>query len=196
MSGAYHYNSYPWHDDDKVLMARLLAEGLSRADIAAQLPIRNGIRPTRNAVIGKMERWGISNGAGPKPANPSRRPRKKKIALAPVGQEPRPKAAGPSLPAIRPEPIPEPPEPILFAEARPEEITIEPASDGLRPGGMAVLALRWEECKWPIGDPRIPGFSFCCAPRVEGRPYCQHHIFESAAEPGTKVGWWRPKGRR
>ena len=30
-------------------------------------------------------------------------------------------------------------------------------------------------CCWPIGDPKLPGFSFCGTSIVPGRPYCEEH---------------------
>ena len=30
-------------------------------------------------------------------------------------------------------------------------------------------------CCWPIGDPKLPGFSFCGTPIIPGRPYCEEH---------------------
>ena len=30
-------------------------------------------------------------------------------------------------------------------------------------------------CCWPIGDPKLPGFSFCGTSIMPGRPYCKEH---------------------
>ena len=30
-------------------------------------------------------------------------------------------------------------------------------------------------CCWPIGDPKLPGFSFCGTSIMPGRPYCEQH---------------------
>ena len=30
-------------------------------------------------------------------------------------------------------------------------------------------------CCWPIGDPKLPGFSFCGTRIIPGRPYCEEH---------------------
>ncbi len=38
-----------------------------------------------------------------------------------------------------------------------------------------LLELESDECRWPIGDPRKPGFHFCGAQQVLGRPYCIEH---------------------
>jgi len=39
----------------------------------------------------------------------------------------------------------------------------------------AVRAIKFEECRWPIGDPRAADFRFCGATRDNGGPYCAHH---------------------
>lgn len=46
--------------------------------------------------------------------------------------------------------------------------------------GKAVLALKNQHCKWPIGDPVKEDFHFCSAPRVDmSRPYCREHTASS-----------------
>ncbi|MFM9941150.1 MAG: GcrA family cell cycle regulator [Hyphomicrobiaceae bacterium] len=35
--------------------------------------------------------------------------------------------------------------------------------------------LEASDCRWPIGDPRHPGFHFCGARQAAGRPYCIEH---------------------
>ncbi len=43
------------------------------------------------------------------------------------------------------------------------------------PGGVkSLLALSPSGCRWPIGDPQDPGFSFCGAER-DGCAYCANH---------------------
>jgi hypothetical protein len=32
-------------------------------------------------------------------------------------------------------------------------------------------------CAWPVGDPKLPGFTFCGAPIARsGLPYCAEHM--------------------
>jgi hypothetical protein len=38
-----------------------------------------------------------------------------------------------------------------------------------------ITNLEASDCRWPIGDPRQPGFHFCGAQQVLGRPYCIEH---------------------
>jgi hypothetical protein len=38
-----------------------------------------------------------------------------------------------------------------------------------------IANLEANDCRWPFGDPRQPGFHFCGAPQQAGRPYCAAH---------------------
>jgi GcrA cell cycle regulator len=38
-----------------------------------------------------------------------------------------------------------------------------------------MVNLRDRMCRWPEGDPKEPGFSFCGEECVTGLPYCDHH---------------------
>ena len=42
---------------------------------------------------------------------------------------------------------------------------------------IALRDVEWSRnrCCWPIGDPKLPGFSFCCTSIIPGRPYCEKH---------------------
>src|SRR4051812_9430640 len=96
-----------WTDDRVASLKKLWLEGLSASQIAKQL---GGV--TRNAVIGKVHRLGLSGRATP--AAPAgtvfRAPRAPRPAMAAVHQprraEPIAAAAAPmpSLPAVREEP--------------------------------------------------------------------------------------------
>jgi GcrA cell cycle regulator len=39
----------------------------------------------------------------------------------------------------------------------------------------SVVDLSAHTCRWPIGDPREPGFHFCGAPSMATKPYCEKH---------------------
>lgn len=41
------------------------------------------------------------------------------------------------------------------------------------PGLATLLTLTPTMCRWPIGDPESPGFTFCGQRRAPGRPYCR-----------------------
>jgi GcrA cell cycle regulator len=146
-----------WTDERVELLRKLWLEGLSASQIARELA--NGI--TRNAVIGKVHRLGMSGRV--KPASPvSSRPRIKTMRPA------HPRLSGPTMRgntalALRPQPM-EAPKPV-------EEIVI-PISEM-----VTILDLKEAMCRWPVGDPTTAEFRFCGAkkPASGTSPYCPYH---------------------
>ena len=117
-----------WTDERIERLKKLWSEGLSASQIAAEL---GGV--TRNAVIGKVHRLGLSNRIGgegdapdPQPARPETaaakpavaaaaapaRPAAQPAASAPARPEPRP-AVPTAAAAARPEPVATPQSPIV-----------------------------------------------------------------------------------
>ncbi|MGB1026659.1 MAG: GcrA family cell cycle regulator, partial [Rhodospirillaceae bacterium] len=39
----------------------------------------------------------------------------------------------------------------------------------------SVVDLGANSCRWPIGDPKEPGFHFCGKMAIPGKPYCGEH---------------------
>jgi len=138
-----------WTDERVELLKKLWQDGLSASQIAKQL---GGV--TRNAVIGKVHRLGLSGRAAPsKPA--------RTVFKAP--RPARPVAAAPSAPRRIAEPAP-----VAAQPATPVRYVDEP------PGSATVLTLGAHMCKWPIGDPSMDNFTFCGRRSGEG-PYCMEH---------------------
>ena len=135
-----------WTDERVELLKKLWQDGLSASQIAKQL---GGV--TRNAVIGKVHRLGLSGRATP--SKPQRT----------VFKAPRP--ARPVTPAIA--------APRRIAEAVPQQSAPVRYIDE-RPGTATVLTLGAHMCKWPIGDPSLDSFTFCGRRSDEG-PYCDEH---------------------
>ncbi|MCZ7595588.1 MAG: GcrA family cell cycle regulator [Hyphomicrobium sp.] len=49
------------------------------------------------------------------------------------------------------------------------------------------------DCRWPIGDPQLPGFHFCGQRKQDGHPYCEFHV-RRASQPGrTRPVTYRPR---
>src|SRR3954447_5323828 len=123
-----------WTDERVETLKKLWQEGHSASQIAKQL---GGV--TRNAVIGKVHRLGLSGRAAPsqptRPVFKAPRPARPVVAVQPVQRR--------ALEAIAPAPAPRPPAWI-------EE-----------PGTATVLTLGAHMCKWPIGDPSTDSFTFC-----------------------------------
>lgn len=152
-----------WTDERVELLKKLWGDGLSASQIATE--IGGGI--TRNAVIGKVHRLGLS-GRGKAKAAPPARP-KGKAAPAPNAPAPAP----PPRPAAVVAPAPA----ALAVEAAPEPAP-PPAADevGLPLSErVTIMDLRESMCRWPMGDPTKPEFRFCGARSVTGLPYCSNH---------------------
>ena len=134
-----------WTDERVELLKKLWLDGLSASQIAKQL---GGV--TRNAVIGKVHRLGLSGRAAP--SQPARTVFKAPRPARPARRDPprrhHPTAQAPTYSA-----------PAIYNE---------------EPGSATVLTLGAHMCKWPIGDPATESFSFCGRRSSDG-PYCSEH---------------------
>lgn len=144
-----------WTDDRVELLKKLWADGLSASQIAGEL---GGV--TRNAVIGKVHRLGLSGRAK---APSSSVPRQRKPRAPSMYRAPRPMMRGNTalaMPAYDYDPEPEP------------ELLENIIPIGQR---CTLLELDSEKCHWPIGDPGQPDFFFCGGKTPGGDPYCGYH---------------------
>lgn len=153
-----------WTEDRVGALKKLWLEGQSASQIAKQL----GGGVTRNAVIGKVHRLGLSGRAAPsQPARATFRPARPRPA-APKAEYSRPSA----------------PRRIEAAQPRPAAPVPAPMPD--LPGTATVLTLGAHMCKWPIGDPSSQEFSFCGRRASEG-VYCVEHA-RVAYQPQVRKG--------
>ena len=158
-----------WTDDRVALLKKLWTEGHSASQIASQL---GGV--TRNAVIGKVHRLGLSGRATPS------RPVKKPPRLA-RPKPPRQKVAAPAAVASGEKAAPRT-APVPQAE-KDAAAHLPPAI--LEDGSTAsILNIRDSMCKWPIGDPADPDFAFC-GRKAEVGVYCAEHA-KLAYQPAKK----------
>lgn len=182
-----------WTDERVETLKRMWNEGQSASQIAKEL---GGV--TRNAVIGKVHRLGLSNRVGgkdeddegaaaPAPAaaakpEPAPRP---EPAAAPRAEPPRPAqpAAAPVASNVTPLPVrkaiipagqPLPPQPSLN-EISPEALASVREVEK-RARKLTLMELTERTCKWPIGDPATEDFWFCGLPSLPGKPYCEAHV--------------------
>jgi GcrA cell cycle regulator len=178
-----------WTDERVETLKAMWAEGKSASQIAKEL---GGV--TRNAVIGKVHRLGLSNRAGgvdrpeDEPAAIIDLP-DEEIAPEPAGDPaatPRPVAASPA-PAPRPFGKEAPPAPRPKAPGQPlppqpsaSEISAEALANlaevAKKARKLTLMQLSERTCKWPIGDPATDDFWFCGLPSVPGKPYCETHV--------------------
>ena len=139
-----------WTEERVELLKKLWADGLSASQIAAEL---GGI--TRNAVIGKVHRLGLS-GRAKSPSSTSPRPRKPRASG--MLRVSRPSMRGNTALAYD---YDVEPEPELM------EIPLEQRK--------TLLQLTEKTCRWPIGDPGSSEFYFCGGETANELPYCTHH---------------------
>ncbi|MPZ36554.1 MAG: GcrA cell cycle regulator [Rhizobiales bacterium] len=144
-----------WTDERVEMLKKLWSDGLSASQIAAEL---GGI--TRNAVIGKVHRLGLSGRAkSPSSAAPRQRKPRSHTHMLRV-----------SRPAMRGN--------TALAQAFEYEVAEEPELlDNVIPIGQrrTILELNEDTCRWPIGDPGSSDFFFCGGHSLTGLPYCAHH---------------------
>lgn len=158
-----------WTDERVELLKKLWNDGLSASQIAGELG-----SVTRNAVIGKVHRLGLS-GRAKNPGSAAPRPRK------PTTRPPAHPMASPAATsggmtrgntALAPQFVPE-----IEAEPEAEHVPAAPAEEVVIPFSerVTIMDLREYMCRWPMGDPTSPEFRFCGGRSLTGMPYCGYH---------------------
>lgn len=155
-----------WTEDRVEVLSKLWADGLSASQIAKEL---GGV--TRNAVIGKVHRLGLSGRAKPsrpkkvtgsRPATTRKRTASTKTRTVKSISKPAQVAAPPPPPPIEALPMPN--------------------------GKYAtIMTIRDHMCKWPIGDPMESDFRFCGRKNKPSEPYCEAHC-SVAYQPSRRRG--------
>ena len=175
-----------WTDDRVEILKKLWVEGQSASQIAKEL---GGV--TRNAVIGKVHRLGLSNRATSSSSSKSDTKSKtsvksmsdtkrvsnktsaSKVTSANSPSEPRSNVTSlrrQIIPAGQPLP-PQPSANEISPEALAGVSEIEKKAKKI-----SLLELTERTCKWPVGDPATEEFWFCGLPSQAGKPYCEAHV--------------------
>ena len=183
-----------WTDERVATLKKLWGDGKTASEIADVLG-----DVTRNAVIGKAHRLGLSGRPSPikktlpktgrkikspapkKAAKPAAVPAAEKAQkteknvsqqIAPTqAREQKVVKAAPTQPSAVPLP-----QPIRTEEPSPRNAN----------GKLGLLDLSERTCRWPIGDPREKGFHFCGKAVSPGVPYCDAHIAMAYQTPKKK----------
>lgn len=183
-----------WSDERVETLKKMWGEGQSASQIAKEL---GGV--TRNAVIGKVHRLGLSNRNGGGGTGAAATPEAKaKPAAKPATAKP--KAATPAKPAPKPEPVEDEPQeasvpvPAVVTRIKPiipagQPLPPQPSTNEIDPKALAkvsevekkakrlnLMELTSRTCKWPVGDPATDDFWFCGLPSQAGKPYCEAHV--------------------
>lgn len=161
-----------WTDERVELLKKLWSEGLSASQIAGRLG-----SVTRNAVIGKVHRLGLSGRATTSRVKTHRsRPRVAAGAAGNIKRPQKPRFATVGNPAVRALYQPDA-EPFVSNEA---ELDI-PLKER-----KSIQTLTECSCRWPIGDPQRADFHFCGKDKVPGLPYCEFHARRAFQPPQTR----------
>ena len=189
-----------WTDERVETLKKMWAEGQSASQIAKELGA-----VTRNAVIGKVHRLGLSNRVGPSGGKdedevevpvapvpppwvePVREPEPVRVEPAPRPPEPPRVAVAASGATVTPMPMPMPMRKAIIPAGQP--LPPQPSANEISPEALAsvrevekrakrltLMELTERTCKWPIGDPATPDFWFCGLPSLPGKPYCEAHV--------------------
>lgn len=174
-----------WTDERVETLKKMWGEGQSASQIAKEL---GGV--TRNAVIGKVHRLGLSNRAGTGASKADAKPKAPKAEAKPKAA---PKAAAPKPAAPIPEPASSTPPPMSRARRAiipaGQPLPPQPSANEISPEALAkvseiekkskkisLMELTERTCKWPVGDPATDDFWFCGLPVKAGKPYCEAHV--------------------
>ncbi len=180
-----------WSDERVAILKKMWLEGNSASEIAKELG-----NITRNAVIGKVHRLGLSNrdsnasktGSNPtKPVTGVKRGRPPKITKEPKKRG-RPQKLKETrrfleIPKDNDKPVTS-----LGNSKRTNDNNLEVVSDlsdetlenllkvEMKSKKISLMELTERTCKWPIGDPATDTFWFCGHESEPGKPYCKTHI--------------------
>ena len=145
-----------WTEERVEILKKLWQDGHSASQIAAEL---GGV--TRNAVIGKVHRLGLS-GRG-QPTSTIKRQRRARRAPSGGGRSRRILSIGAT--ALKADYA------LAVAhELRPLDDIVVPIAKRL-----SIDRLTEKTCKWPNGDPGDEDFHFCGHDSLENGPYCEYH---------------------
>ena len=158
-----------WNDERVDLLKKLWADGLSASQIAGRL---GGV--TRNAVIGKVHRLGLS-GRATTSRMKSHRPRVRTQASN-NKRLMKPRFANVGNPALRN---------LYLGDTEPY---VPPAEEVVIPlkERKYIQTLTETCCRWPIGDPQLADFHFCGKGKIAGLPYCEAHARRAFQPPQAR----------
>jgi GcrA cell cycle regulator len=180
-----------WSDERVAILKKMWLEGSSASEIAKELG-----NITRNAVIGKVHRLGMSN----RDTNNLKSGSSTSNAKKSVRRGRPPKVNKEEKKRGRPHKLKDPGDfpgtldlkeksTISSAkEMRLDENKTKLASDlseetlqnilkvEMKSKKISLMELTERTCKWPIGDPATDTFWFCGHESEPGKPYCKTHI--------------------
>ena len=180
-----------WSDERVAILKKMWLEGNSASEIAKELG-----NITRNAVIGKVHRLGLSN----RDTNITKTGSTSTKAVKSVKRGRPPKVNKETKKRGRPEKLKESRDFRETKDDKDQSVTslanaklssdtkLEIVSDlseetlnnllkvEMKSKKISLMELTERTCKWPIGDPATEKFWFCGHDSEPGKPYCKTHI--------------------
>ena len=149
-----------WTDERIQLLTDLQAQHLPTRTIAAKMGT------SRNAIIGKLHRLGLSPSGGritPRPIT------HKSVVPRPIKSRQVPNYS-----------------PLRHQTSQPPAVVYNKSGveyDKSIPVEQRVTLVQLTDklCKWPLGEVGTPDFAFCGGTAIEGCPYCRDHTLRAYA---------------
>ncbi|HEY7296891.1 MAG TPA: GcrA family cell cycle regulator [Xanthobacteraceae bacterium] len=162
--------SSTWRPERVDMLKRCFEAGLTCSEIAREIGV------TRNAVIGKLSRLGLS-----RPREVIAKPLRRAAALARprIPRSRRLRYVSADILAQR-EMLKTA---FAAAELHVDEEPVVPIDNGR---GCTLLELGERKCRWPISDPGSNDFCFCGNEPVSGFPYCAGHARMAYRRAGAR----------
>ena len=141
-----------WSASTIAKLKLLFDRGFSTAEIGKRLGF------TKNAIVGKINRLKLNS----------------KAASVAKAEKKKPK------PAVK-KPLPKKPAKSIHSAKKDNGASRKSAAESkykierIIQHSAALMALRPDQCRWPIGDPDSDNFRFCGERCFVGKPYCFEH---------------------
>lgn len=156
-----------WNDRTVARLTELWHDGLSCSQIAKKINSELGTQFSRNAIISKLYRTGLSRprAEGGVPRITKSRAKRKDRGVGRTDSILQKKLQRRALGVA--------------------ETTIEesPTDYDRRRPRVAIVDLEEHHCRWIIGDPREADSGYCGAEKIPGQSYCAHHLLRAVESP-------------
>ncbi|MBN1783351.1 MAG: hypothetical protein JW812_00085 [Alphaproteobacteria bacterium] len=140
-------------------LKKLWDKGISTSEIGTKLGF------SKNAIVGKAHRLGLKSRSN----TVIKKIKRKKV--------PTPKVQIESPAPIESQTIKNVERDSSVLQSTP--IITKTKSSGKKIKIIEMMDLKKDMCRWPLGDPRHPDFSFCGEPTFKNKPYCLTHCTEA-----------------
>lgn len=153
----------PWTDERVEMAKGMWKKGNTATKIASHLGV------SRNAVLGKMHRLGLSHRTSLSPLKEKQTLRRLALKIAKSAKSSAKRRIPPSIPG--------------FAA----DVCTRTDTFGDVARIANVVDLEPHHCRWPIGEPGHAGFGFCGNQKLPGVSYCLTHARRATDAPRPKT---------